>query len=529
MKRLIILYAGLLVLLPFLGQGQNVIQNGDLENCDGNVDCPILPNFNGQINRILGSWSRLGTPDWFSNDPAFYDPSDHFTCGSPMTAQSGAHFAGMYDDEGIVYDFGGPMPRGVHQLSLWVAPSQRCNQHSDNWGIEVYIDDQLFENKSAPCKGLKHNPIPVGRFVFPYDANDLGWRQVIVPFSVFGVSPLPQYIMVTGLRNEPRHAGDPLPSCTNYIYFDNMSLELDDCCPPHWEYQNTDDLPDLTSVENFIRAGFSVDAQRVEGAVFVNSGDDVLFEAGQEIRLEDGFHAFPGGDFHARIDNCNAGMANRPIFIHSPAINTGCGVGSLPFFMCNGTESLYTEVSGADWYEVQVFNRWGELGFEHSGLINSNQIFLWDGRFNGSIVDAPYVYVAQIRLRNCSWETPWKRFCILASSDCLLSGEINDAELYEGRINSNTGINIQAPPAQENTLNLHIAPNPNHGLFTLSMNTEVQQRYDVEVFNMLGKLILKTSSDQKQVTLDISQYPKGIYLVKVTSGQAIKVEEVVVQ
>lgn len=59
--------------------GQNLIQNGDFELCNGDPSCSSLPNAVSQFTYVA-NWSvAMGTPDWFdntswyNNDPGYGD------------------------------------------------------------------------------------------------------------------------------------------------------------------------------------------------------------------------------------------------------------------------------------------------------------------------------------------------------------------------------------------------------------------------------------------------------------------------
>ncbi len=71
-------------------------------------------------------------------------------------------------------------------------------------------------------------------------------------------------------------------------------------------------------------------------------------------------------------------------------------------------------------------------------------------------------------------------------------------------------------------------PNPNNGKFKVNSNTT--NLINVEVFNLLGKKILtKVNVKQASDEIDISNIPKGVYIVQIQDGNIIHTEKIVIQ
>jgi predicted secreted protein len=93
--------------------------------------------------------------------------------------------------------------------------------------------------------------------------------------------------------------------------------------------------------------------------------------------------------------------------------------------------------------------------------------------------------------------------------------------------------------AQEMKDDFSIYPNPNNGSFTLtfpSMSEEEMEHgeeaeNDVSIFDVMGKVILeKKQTTAKVLTIDLSTYPKGIYMVRVVDEDGnSKVKKVIIQ
>lgn len=70
-----------------------------------------------------------------------------------------------------------------------------------------------------------------------------------------------------------------------------------------------------------------------------------------------------------------------------------------------------------------------------------------------------------------------------------------------------------------NQITVSIFPNPTNSKVLLAIDNHdfVENKIHLEIFNSLGKLIYKTSLSRNQEVneLDLSNQPKGIYLLKV--------------
>ncbi len=70
---------------------------------------------------------------------------------------------------------------------------------------------------------------------------------------------------------------------------------------------------------------------------------------------------------------------------------------------------------------------------------------------------------------------------------------------------------------------LSIQPNPNNGKFSILANSKLKGRASLKVYNTKGLIILDEEIEQiddYQSTLDLSQYPKGIYLIQISTDSS---------
>lgn len=79
--------------------------------------------------------------------------------------------------------------------------------------------------------------------------------------------------------------------------------------------------------------------------------------------------------------------------------------------------------------------------------------------------------------------------------------------------------------ARSAQMNVKVFPNPNHGQFQLVSEAKKQT---IEVYNFSGNLILKqeVSGDE---TIDLKGAPRGIYLMKVRSGETVTDKKIIVE
>ena len=90
---------------------------------------------------------------------------------------------------------------------------------------------------------------------------------------------------------------------------------------------------------------------------------------------------------------------------------------------------------------------------------------------------------------------------------------------------------VAAQIENEENINIVISPNPSHGAFTISIEG-LQGAVDLSLTNLQGQLVCqeKLSVTNKCTRrFDISDYPKGIYFLKLTNDNFVKVEKITIQ
>ena len=68
-----------------------------------------------------------------------------------------------------------------------------------------------------------------------------------------------------------------------------------------------------------------------------------------------------------------------------------------------------------------------------------------------------------------------------------------------------------------------IAPNPSSGVFEVEFTHGIAEKTSIMIYNVLGQEVksLDCARDDKTVKLDLSDYPSGVYLVKITSDTGV--------
>lgn len=79
-------------------------------------------------------------------------------------------------------------------------------------------------------------------------------------------------------------------------------------------------------------------------------------------------------------------------------------------------------------------------------------------------------------------------------------------------------------------LHFSIEPNPSNGLFTLSTSEKkVFETADVQIFSLTGNIIQEFSWNGENISMDLNNYPKGVYLLMVKVQDGIKTEKLIIQ
>jgi hypothetical protein len=74
-----------------------------------------------------------------------------------------------------------------------------------------------------------------------------------------------------------------------------------------------------------------------------------------------------------------------------------------------------------------------------------------------------------------------------------------------------------------------IYPNPAHGMFTINCKSDIEQSTFVKITNAIGQEIASIPITANHQSVDVSNYPKGLYYVSVLNGKSISTTKIIVQ
>lgn len=86
------------------------------------------------------------------------------------------------------------------------------------------------------------------------------------------------------------------------------------------------------------------------------------------------------------------------------------------------------------------------------------------------------------------------------------------------------GVNEASP----SPIAIHVFPNPTHGGFIVSIASDYAGS-EIGIFNALGERVYSAKAVQPETRIDLTSFPRGMYLVKVSTGRSAVVEKVVLE
>ncbi|MBL4708548.1 MAG: T9SS type A sorting domain-containing protein [Flavobacteriales bacterium] len=502
----------LIILILLLGSvllfSQNLIQNPSFE-----VVVSTVTGF-GQISKAAG-WNKScsaqpnASPDLFdrlSSDCLHRIPSNKWSYNKEVRVNGTHRYAGFVSSEPIMGSIiNSSLAAGRYNISFYVSNVDGhllgCDPMADvlgngSSGIEVTLI------KSSTCKRLLVWVSPTssstnwtefsGNFDLAPAAASVGYDKV--EFNVFNTSGL----------------------STSVIYFDDVKLEL--TCGGY-------DKPEVIRIENTnyqasppnhieqaceeIYAGFDVGANGPNGNVFANGDAIVTYQAGESIHLHDGFLTKPNitGKFHAFIDpacGCDpipypTVSTNKEMFFCQNNDNSIVLHPSSPLGLggvCSGGAPFWTAIpsTAISWLSNQNIC---------NPTITPNPN---DGpRFVGSTVNVVFTLTVVSSLG-------------LSVSD-IVEVQINDCSIPFRKKNGNLNNRIA-----DNLISIY--PNPNEGLFTIDYLSKSDEPYRYKIYNISGQLILEGKGIGKK-QLDLTNYPDGVYSIKIRSGDKISRQKLI--
>ncbi len=522
--RIIIAFIALIIYLP--ARSQNLISNGDFEQCDtsslaGVSGCSGLPDGNlSELGYVVG-WQDVklppanvrGTVDWWKNGSICQYWQDAFTksCAT-VYAQSGNKFIGMYDGEGAQFDFGSDLPLGVYKVTFWARGNVYNTDSSavgpnGTWGVSLTVKD----DKMAL---LDQCNLSSGLTIFEqsFDASDYqDWHKIECFFDTR--TQAVSHILLGGLWGR---------DCLNhhsYIYIDNMSVEKT-CCARIMRYQNTSldttksFLPRLTQRADSIIAGDSVSIYPIaHGPVVVEKDSSVRFESANNVLILPGFEVKPGGVFSASIEDCGRADSTSEDYSIELLGYSGNRMGYLCQLDCDpnpdsiGKHSLTFTSKGASHYHVRIFNQdSGEKFFDSEGEINEPVTSFFDGSNASGQAPLSDVVLVDLILFNCantmevSWRVPIEFHVSAGCSPGKTNTPYNENNFNKQNL-SLDGLNVYPIPTNS----------------VIHIKRSIKKIKDVEILNSIAQVVANNFQEKSDglIDIDLSGLPEGVYLCKV--------------
>ncbi len=73
---------------------------------------------------------------------------------------------------------------------------------------------------------------------------------------------------------------------------------------------------------------------------------------------------------------------------------------------------------------------------------------------------------------------------------------------------------------------LSVYPNPNNGLFNITLSSDNSTEMTVQIFNILGELVKTIENAQLTTSVDLSECATGVYVIKVVAGNQIATKKI---
>ena len=122
-------------------------------------------------------------------------------------------------------------------------------------------------------------------------------------------------------------------------------------------------------------------------------------------------------------------------------------------------------------------------------------------------------------LANCS------EFRILSNPVPSYGGEPILATMEIDNITASTSLGAEAIFLSDNFV---ISPNPGAFNMNISLN-RIDEHSEIEIYDILGKRIFFRDISQLNTSIDVSQWNNGVYLVKVSDGNAVQTKRFIKQ
>lgn len=78
--------------------------------------------------------------------------------------------------------------------------------------------------------------------------------------------------------------------------------------------------------------------------------------------------------------------------------------------------------------------------------------------------------------------------------------------------------NLESSDSENEQYEISVYPNPTTGVFTVEFDQVFSDNATIEIYNSLGELLFKERTVRKRNQMNLSSYPKGVYILRVNNG-----------
>lgn len=233
----------------------------------------------------------------------------------------------------------------------------------------------------------------------------------------------------------------------------------------------------------------------------IKSGAIATYEA-PTIFLTTGFTAEQGSIFTAKQSFKCVPICNSISILNWSA--SGCIGSNLCFSVLNATEYIF-----------KLFNSFGSLVYQNSGIFTGTSVCV--GQIPPLAVGN---YIANVTFKSdCEELSNAYPFFIMS---CKKQEEANSIE-------NTRDVEIDLELLKSD-FDFNIFPNPNDGNFSLTLPKSIGYPYSFEIINSFGAIIYKAEHlNTNEINVNQTGLSKGIYYVRMKSGNSIATKKVVIK
>lgn len=176
------------------------------------------------------------------------------------------------------------------------------------------------------------------------------------------------------------------------------------------------------------------------------------------------------------------------------------------------TGNYYVRVTNIGYIDFVLYDRWGaEVRSYHNSIFSDGTFLLFD---ISALSDGTYYYLADFY--PCNNYIPEYR-----------QGSISKVSLLKNLSKEDPQHQDSTKQLLDSTMPILTYPNPNNGLLTIMTNQVGGQEISIEFFTSLGLSVFHKSLNTTYSRIDISKFPKGNYIRKISLPNGIYTRKII--